>query len=179
MHQHKCLQKRSDLFGQNAHKTSVLVIHARLARVCSNWPAQNHREITKKNTNKTTWTTKQGHNKQIGPEIRQGKVMHSSSWSARFVSRTRRFFETAVQKRTHTQTNTSVPFLFARSSFRGLSKNMASEEDALKKKETQICLRVPGFPFSKIWRCLGQASAPIPLQGPQRKPAGHYTQYAG
>lgn len=37
---------------------------------------------------------------------------------------------------THTQ-HKCVPFLLARSSFRGLSKNMASEEDAFERQKKQ------------------------------------------
>lgn len=36
---------------------------------------------------------------------------------------------------THADKHKCVPFLFARSSFRGLSKNIASEEDAFERQE--------------------------------------------
>lgn len=57
--------------------------------------------------------------------------------------------ETKLLKSTHThaQKHKCVPFLLARSSFRGLSKNMASEEDAFERQEKQSSLRAPDLPL--------------------------------
>lgn len=81
-----------------------------------------------------------------------------------FPGERRRFQNTAVGE-THADKHKCVPFLFARSSFRGLSKNMASEGMHSKDKKTQIRLRAPGFSSSKTWCWLSLASASRPPSG--------------
>lgn len=113
-----------------------------------------------------------GHNKQTAPEIRRGKKWRARPFGRREPEKEKEsLWNTAVQKRTHTHADKHkcVPFLFARSSFRGLSKNMASEEDAFERQETQIRLRAPGFPVSKTWwHWLGWASRPPTPPPPSR-----------
>lgn len=53
----------------------------------------------------------------------------------------------AIEKHTRTHKHKCVPFLLARSSFRGLNKNMASEEDVFERQEKQSSLRAPNLPL--------------------------------
>lgn len=52
-----------------------------------------------------------------------------------------------IEKKLTRTKHKCVPFLLARSSFRGLSKNMASEEDAFERQEKQSSLRAPDLPL--------------------------------
>lgn len=59
---------------------------------------------------------------------------------------------------TQAQKHNCLPFLLARSSFRGLSKNMASEEDAFKRQEKHR-LRATDLPLLWTCCCLGPGRA--------------------
>lgn len=69
-------------------------------------------------------------------------------------------FHKKPMRSTHAHKYKRVPFLLARSSFRGLSKNMASEEDAFKRQEKQGSLRAADFPLLEMccWLCPGRNS---------------------
>lgn len=90
--------------------------------------------------------------------------------------------ETKLWRSTHAHKHKCVPFLLARSSFRGLSKNMASEEDAFKRQE-KSSLRVPDLPLLKTCCWLGSGRGPP--EGPHRdqlnpqEPAWSFAQCPG
>lgn len=67
---------------------------------------------------------------------------------------------------THAHKHECVPFLLARSSFRGLSKNMASEEDAFERQEKQSSLRAPDLPL--LQTCCWLDPGKGPPEGPHR-----------
>lgn len=111
---------------------------------------------------------KQQPNKQTGPKIQLRNdenilsfhlfQWESSSWK---ISTSK---QSSWEAHTHTSKHKCVPFLLARSSFRGLSKNMASEEDAFKRQEKQSSLRAPDLLQTCCWLGPGRG----PPEGPHR-----------
>ena len=120
-------------------------------------PFRSGRKITEEKAQQTRFN-KQQQNKQTRPKIRQSNdenILFFPSLSERITLMKNKHIEIKLLKSTHTHTHTHthtqkhkcVPFLLARSSFRGLSKNMASEEDAFERQEKQSSLRAPDLPL--------------------------------
>lgn len=74
----------------------------------------------------------------------------------------------AIPKHTRTHKHECVPFLLARSTFKGLSKNMASEEEAFQRKEKQSRLSASDLPLLQALLVAGPR--PGPPQGAKHSP---------
>lgn len=95
-----------------------------------------------------------------------------------------RYREAHMCRHTHTHTqHKCVPFLLARSSFRGLSKNMASEEDAFERQKTKtknkVALKLQISSGSKHgfgWAQSGPTKGPCRPQHNPQEPACYCAQ---
>ncbi len=125
------LRRRSDWVGQNPHRMSVQLKVMCLFQLTHLQQQKNNWGKSSTNTLYQTAAKQANRTKELQSNVNMWSFRHCL-WES-LSRKPNTLKQSCWQTHTHTKKHNGVPFLLARSSFRGLSKNMASEEDAFKK----------------------------------------------